>query len=92
MADEMTYRPRNHGAPNPRLLARAVALRADAAEVAYRLSECPAWQRERGAALIAEHQALMLRAIAAEHMAHGHAVLARSYVATARRADAGHYG
>lgn len=89
MADGMTYTPRNHGAPNPRLLARAVSLRADAAEVAYRLGECPAWQIERGAALIAEHQALMLRALAAEHMARGHAVLARSYLATARRMEAG---
>lgn len=89
MPDGMTYTPRNHGAPNPRLMARAVALRADAAEVAHHLGQCPAWQRERGAALIAEHQALMLRSIAAEHFARGEHVLGKSYVATARRVEAG---
>jgi hypothetical protein len=90
MPDGMTYpAPRSRGAPCARLLARAVALRADAAEVAHHLGQCPAWQREKGAALIAEHQALMLRSIAAEHMARGEHVLARSYVATARRVEAG---
>jgi hypothetical protein len=70
MPDGMTYQPpRSHGAPCPRLMARAVALRSDAAEVAYHLGQCPNWQRERGAAMIANHQALMLRALAAEHMA-----------------------
>jgi hypothetical protein len=90
MPDGMTYQPpRSHGAPCPRLMARAVALRSDAAEVAYHLGQCPNWQREKGAAMIANHQALMLRALAAEHMARGEQVLARSYVATARRVEAG---
>ena len=79
--------PRSHGAPCPRMLAKAAALRDDAAEVAWKLGELPVWQREHGRVLILQHQALMLRSIAATEMAHGRSVLAAEYVRAARRVE-----
>lgn len=79
--------PRHHGSPCPRLLAKAAALRDDAAETAWKLGELSAWQIERGRSLILQHQALMLRSIAATEMAHGRSVLAAEYVRAARRVE-----
>jgi hypothetical protein len=92
MGDRTTYTP--PAMPKrrdacARLMARAASLRADAAEVAWKLGSCTMWQMERGCALMREHEALMLRAIACEHMARGEQVLARHYVASARRVEAG---
>lgn len=53
---------RTHGAPCPRLLARAAAFRGDAAEVAHAISELPAYRRCKLAVMVQDHQALILRA------------------------------
>ena len=79
--------PRTHGDPCPRLLARAAALRDDAAEVAYQIGGLGAWQRDKLGSLMVQHQIHMLRAIAAQEMAHGREVLAREYVRAARRIE-----
>lgn len=79
--------PRHHGEPCPRLLARAAAFRSDAAEVAHAIGELPAYRRAKLAVLVQEHQALMLRAQAAELMAHDNHTLAREYVRSARRLE-----
>ena len=81
--------PRTHGEPCPRLLSRAVALRSDAAEVASEIGDLPAWRRCKLAVLVTQHQALILRAMAAELMAHDNHTLAREYVRSARRLEAG---
>jgi len=79
--------PRSHGEPCPRLLARAAAFRGDAAEVAAQISELPAYRRADLAMLVAQHQALILRAQAAALMAHDNHTLAREYVRSARRLE-----
>ena len=81
--------PRPRGEPCPRLLARAVTLRLDAAETAEKLGRTRAADRAIAASLLREHLGLSLRALAAEQSAHGRATLAQAYVAAARAAEAG---
>lgn len=73
--------------PDVRLMARAAAMREAAAEIAMDLGFTPAWQRDRIASLLAEHEALSLRAQAAEHMARGEPSLAKHYVRSAIRVE-----
>lgn len=79
--------PRHHGEPCPRLLARAAALKSDAAETAFAIAELPAYRAAKLAVMVAQHQSLTLRAQAAELMAHGHHTLAREYIRSARRLE-----
>lgn len=79
--------PRTHGEPCPRQLAKASALRSDAAEVAYDLGELPAYATRRAHNLMMQHQALTLRALSADHWAHGRFVLGREYLRSARRVE-----
>lgn len=79
--------PRTHGEPCPRLLSRAVALKCDAAEKASKIGELPHWDRAGLAALVVEHQTLILRSHACTLMAHGHYVLGKQYAETARRLE-----
>lgn len=81
--------PRTHGEPCPRLLSRAAALRCDAAEKAAEIGDLPAYRRAELAVLVAQHQALILRAQAADLMAHDNHTLAREYIRSARRLEAG---
>lgn len=79
--------PRRRYEPNHRLLARSAALREAASETALDLGLTPAWQRDKIALLLAEHEALILRAMAAHHLAHGAEVLAKHYLRSARRVE-----
>lgn len=81
--------PRTHGAPCPRLLARSVALRLEAAEVAHALGLTPVHERAMAERLLRQHEALMLLSIAAQEIAHGNRVLGRHYARSAKRAEAG---
>lgn len=81
--------PRTHGAPCSRLLARSYSLKDDAAEIAWELAQLPNWcPPMRKDSLLRQHEALMLRALAAHHLAHGNGVLGKHYAASARRLDA----
>ena len=73
--------------PCHRMLARAAALKCDAAEVAHRIGDLPHWDRAGLAALVVEHQALILRSHACTLMAHGQHVLGKQYAETARRLE-----
>lgn len=82
--------PRTHGTPCPRLLAKSRSLREDAAEAAWELSQLPNWAAPlRRDSLLRQHEALTLRSIAAHEMAHGNSVIARHYLGSARRVEAG---
>ncbi len=79
--------PRSHGAPCPRQLAKAATLRSDAAEIAHALGETPVYAVRLAHRLLLQHQALTLRAISAEHWAHGRHFLGREYLRSARRVE-----
>ena len=81
--------PRTHGTPDHRMLARAAALRGDASETAECINNLLPWERAKLDRLLREHEALSLRAIAAREMAHGRLTLARHYLRSARRVEAG---
>ena len=80
--------PATHGAIDTRMASRAQALRDDAAEIAHRIGQTPVHQHALVQGLIREHQGLLLRAIAADQIAAGNLTLARTYIATAKWAEA----
>ena len=82
------YRPYT-GAPIAHYVLRAAALREAAQETARDLGLTPNHDRGKAAALLREHEGLSLRALAAEHWSRGEEVLARHYLRSARRVEAG---
>ena len=79
--------PRHHGSPCPRQLAKASALRSDAAEIAHAIGETPVYAAALARRLVMQHRALTLRAVSAEHWAHGRHFLGREYLISARHVE-----